>query len=346
MMSIGQTFAISMRRINKKWNKYALAMLVFLIPSIIVTALQITTQLIIETKTGCDLSTFVMYFWGLLSEEEIIKLQIDQNIMQRTLLLISPLCCAVSIVSLFSMFFTLPMSAYFLNVVRERDMTLGEAMKFAWKSVPLTLLMILKLIPWFLLFFVPGIIKTIQYSQAFYIKYDHPEWSSLECIKHSCKVTNGRKGRYFLYMLMLSALSSVGQSVINVAVNLLVNLVMFVLSIFLQNSVILVISNSLALAIIMGSISGCASIIFAAYLGVFKQALYAVYYEDARRSYLDDVEKDLRHTHESGFADVAHGDPFADNGSDSTVTYVGEATEVKKNDGGYADNNHGDPFGN
>ena len=53
-----------MRRINKKWNKYALAMLVFLIPSIIVTALQITTQLIIETKTGCDLSTFVMYFWG------------------------------------------------------------------------------------------------------------------------------------------------------------------------------------------------------------------------------------------------------------------------------------------
>ena len=30
MMSIGQTFAISMRRINKKWNKYALAMLVFL----------------------------------------------------------------------------------------------------------------------------------------------------------------------------------------------------------------------------------------------------------------------------------------------------------------------------
>ncbi len=319
-----------MRRINKKWNKYALAMLVFLIPSIIVTALQITTQLIIETKTGCDLSTFVMYFWGLLSEEEIIKLQIDQNIMQRTLLLISPLCCAVSIVSLFSMFFTLPMSAYFLNVVRERDMTLGEAMKFAWKSVPLTLLMILKLIPWFLLFFVPGIIKTIQYSQAFYIKYDHPEWSSLECIKHSCKVTNGRKGRYFLYMLMLSAINGVGGNIISYLFGML--------GFFGSGTLFIIILNVLNLV---------ASIIFAAYLGVFKQALYAVYYEDARRSYLDDVEKDLRHTHESGFADVAHGDPFADNGSsDSTVTYVGEATEVKKNDGGYADNNHGDPFGN
>lgn len=346
MMSIGQTFAISMRRINKKWNKYALAMLVFLIPSIIVTALSVAAQLTIFIKTGCEIEEFISYFAGTMTEEKMAELQIDPNVMQRTLLTLMPLEMATAAATFLTIFFQLPMAVYFLNVVRERDMTLGEAMKFAWKSVPLTLLMILKLIPWFLLFFVPGIIKTIQYSQAFYIKYDHPEWSSLECIKHSCKVTNGRKGRYFLYMLMLSALSSVGQSVINVAVNLLVNLVMFVLSIFLQNSVILVISNSLALAIIMGSISGCASIAFSAYFGVFEQALYAVYYEDARRSYLDDVEKDLRHTHESGFADGAHGDPFADNGSDSTVTYVGEATEVKKNDGGYADNNHGDPFGN
>ncbi len=329
MMSIGQTFAISMRRINKKWNKYALAMLVFLIPSIIVMALQITTKLIIEIKTGYDINVFVMYVLGWLSEEDIIELQIDQNIMQRTLLLISPLCCAVSIVSLFSMFFTLPMSVYFLNVVRERDMTLGEAMKFAWKSVPLTLLMILKLIPWFFLLVVPGIIKTIQYSQAFYIKYDHPEWSSLECIKHSCKVTNGRKGRYFLYMLMFSAINGVGGNIISYLFGML--------GFFGSGTLFIIILNVLNLV---------ASIIFAAYLGVFKQTVYAVYYEDARRSYLDDVEKDLRHTHESGFADVAHGDPFADNGSDSTVTYVGEATEVKKNDGGYADNNHGDPFGN
>lgn len=221
------------------------------------------------------------------------------------------------------------MAVYFLNVVRERDMTLGEAMKFTWKSVPLTLLMILKLIPWFLLFFVPGIIKTIQYSQAFYIKYDHPEWSSLECIKHSCKVTNGRKGRLFLYMLMFSAINGVGGNIISYLFGML--------GFFGSGTLFIIILNVLNLV---------ASIIFAAYLGVFKQALYAVYYEDARRSYLDDVENDLRHTHESGFADVAHGDPFADNGSDSTVTYVGEATEVKKNDGGYADNNHGDPFGN
>lgn len=330
MMSIGQTFAISMRRINKKWNKYALAMLVFLIPSIIVTALSVAAQLTIFIKTGCEIEEFISYFAGTMTEEKMAELQIDPNVMQRTLLTLMPLEMATAAATFLTIFFQLPMAVYFLNVVRERDMTLGEAMKFTWKSVPLTLLMILKLIPWFLLFFVPGIIKTIQYSQAFYIKYDHPEWSSLECIKHSCKVTNGRKGRLFLYMLIFSAINGVGGNIISYLFGML--------GFFGSGTLFIIILNVLNLV---------ASIIFAAYLGVFKQTLYAVYYEDARRSYLDDVEKDLRHTHESGFADVAHGDPFADNGSsDSTVTYVGEATEVKKNDGGYADNNHGDPFGN
>ena len=330
MMSIGQTFAISMRRINKKWNKYALAMLVFLIPSIIVTALSVAAQLTIFIKTGCEIEEFISYFAGTMTEEKMAELQIDPNVMQRTLLTLMPLEMATAAATFLTIFFQLPMAVYFLNVVRERDMTLGEAMKFTWKSVPLTLLMILKLIPWFLLFFVPGIIKTIQYSQAFYIKYDHPEWSSLECIKHSCKVTNGRKGRLFLYMLMFSAINGVGGNIISYLFGML--------GFFGSGTLFIIILNVLNLV---------ASIIFTAYLCVFKQTLYAVYYEDARRSYLDDVEKDLRHTHESGFADVAHGDPFADNGSsDSTVTYVGEATEVKNNDGGYADNNHGDPFGN
>lgn len=329
MMSIGQTFAISMRRINKKWNKYALAMLVFLIPSIIVTALSVAAQLTIFIKTGCEIEEFISYFAGTMTEEKMAELQIDPNVMQRTLLTLMPLEMATAVATFLTIFFQLPMAVYFLNVVRERDMTPGEAMKFTWKSVPLTLLMILKLIPWFFLLVVPGIIKTIQYSQAFYIKYDHPEWSSLECIKHSCKVTSGRKGRLFLYMLMFSAINGVGGNIISYLFGML--------GFFGRGTLFIIILNVLNLV---------ASIIFAAYLGVFKQALYAVYYEDARRSYLDDVEKDLRHTHESGFADVAHGDPFADNGSDSTVTYVGEATEVKKNDGGYADNNHGDPFGN
>ena len=330
MMSIGQTFAISMRRINKKWNKYALAMLVFLIPSIIVTAMSVASQATIFIKTGCDLEEFVSYFAGTMTDETMAELQIDPNLMQRTLLIILPMEISAAAATILTIFFQLPMAAYFLNIVRERDMTLGEAMKYAWKSVPLTLLMILKLIPWFLLFFVPGVIKAIQYSQAYYIKYDHPEWSSLECIKHSCKVTNGRKGRYFLYMLMLAVINGIGGNIISY--------VFEVIGLFGSGVWFIIAINVLNLA---------ASVVFSAYFGVFEQTLYTVYYEDARRSYLEDVEKDLRHTHESGFADGSHGDPFADNGSsDSTVTYVGEATEVKKNDGGYADNDHGDPFGN
>ena len=330
MMSIGQTFAISMRRINKKWNKYALAMLVFLIPSIIVTALSVASQATIYIKTGCKLEEFISYFAGTMTDETMAELQIDPNLMQRTLLIILPMEIAAAAATILTIFFQLPMAAYFLSVVREHDMTLGEAMKYARKSVPLTLLIVLKLIPWFLLFVVPGVIKTIQYSQAFYIKYDHPEWSSLECIKHSCKVTNGRKGRYFLYMLMLAVINGVGENIISY--------VFGVVGLFGSGVWFIVAVNVLNLA---------ASVIFSAYFNVFEQTLCSVYYEDARRSYLEDVEKDLRHTHEGSFADGAHGDPFADDGtSDSTVTDVGEATEVRKNDGGYADNDHGDPFGN
>lgn len=330
MMSIGQTFTISMRRINKKWNKYVLAMLVFLIPTMLVSALSLASQLIVYIKTGCDFNTFIEYFMFGLSDEIMAELQIDANVMQRTLLLMLPLGIASAVAYVLTIFVQLPMSVYFLNIVRERDMTLGEALKFAWKSVPLTLLTVIKLIPWFLLFIVPGIIKAFAYSQAFYIRYDHPEWSSLECIKHSCKVTDGRKGRLFLFVLLLSLLNGAGTGLISYIFN--------IIGIF---------GCSNAFVLILNVANFAANVMFLAYFGVFEQTVLAVHYEDMRRSYLDDVEKNLRNEHESGFADGNHGDPFADNGStDSTVTYVGEAAEVKKTDDGHTDNNHGDPFGN
>lgn len=323
MMSIGQTFAVTMRRINKKWNKLAAVILVFLIPSILASIVAVAVQLIVSIKTGCNLSTFMLYFMGGLTEEQITELQIDPNVMQRTLLILMPMYSASSLLSIASLFFTLPMSAYFLNVVRNRDLSLGEAMKFAWKSFTLSLMMILKLIPWFLLFIIPGIVKAIQYSQAYYIRYDHPDWSALKCIKHSCKVTEGRKGRLFLYMIMLGAISGVAQ-------NLISNLIL---------PLVLLSGIGMVSSVITAVVDVAATVAFSAYFGVFEQTLYAVYYEDARRSYIDDVERQMRSDRERGFGDN-HGDPFA-SGSDSDVTYVGEATTVdKKNDG-----SHGDPFG-
>lgn len=51
---------------------------------------------------------------------------------------------------------------------------------------------------WSLLFVIPGIIAAYRYSMAIYIMLDRPEKSVTECIRLSCQMTSGSKGRLFL----------------------------------------------------------------------------------------------------------------------------------------------------
>ena len=54
---------------------------------------------------------------------------------------------------------------------------------------------------WSMLFFIPGIIASLRYSQAFYIMLDHPEYSVMQCIRESKRLMTGRKGEYFVLSL-------------------------------------------------------------------------------------------------------------------------------------------------
>lgn len=54
---------------------------------------------------------------------------------------------------------------------------------------------------WALLLIVPGIIKSLSYSQTFFILRDHPEYSVSEAITASRKAMNGYKWKYFLLSL-------------------------------------------------------------------------------------------------------------------------------------------------
>ncbi len=54
---------------------------------------------------------------------------------------------------------------------------------------------------WSLLFIIPGIVKSISYSQTMYILNDHPEMSATEAITESRKMMNGHKMEYFVLML-------------------------------------------------------------------------------------------------------------------------------------------------
>lgn len=50
---------------------------------------------------------------------------------------------------------------------------------------------------WTLLFIIPGIVKGISYSMAFYIRNDHPEYTWKECINESKRLMEGNKWKYF-----------------------------------------------------------------------------------------------------------------------------------------------------
>lgn len=68
-------------------------------------------------------------------------------------------------------------------------------------NLVLGLMVTLFTVLWTLLFIIPGIVKGLSYSMAFYIKNDHPEYTWKQCIEESKKMTYGHKGQLFgLYL--------------------------------------------------------------------------------------------------------------------------------------------------
>lgn len=54
---------------------------------------------------------------------------------------------------------------------------------------------------WSLLLVVPGIIKALGWSMAYYIKVEHPEYTWKQCLDASTALTNGHKGDLFVLHL-------------------------------------------------------------------------------------------------------------------------------------------------
>ena len=69
------------------------------------------------------------------------------------------------------------------------------------KAMLLLVLMSVKIMLWSLLLVIPGIIAAFRYSQAFYVLADNPDMSVSQCIKESCRIMAGNKGRYFYLQL-------------------------------------------------------------------------------------------------------------------------------------------------
>ncbi len=90
----------------------------------------------------------------------------------------------------------------YLSMVREGKKPAMEDMFSGFnnfgQSLLLYVLVTIFTILWSLLLVVPGIIKAISYSQAFYILADHPEMTASEALKESMRIMDGHKMDYFV----------------------------------------------------------------------------------------------------------------------------------------------------
>ncbi len=78
------------------------------------------------------------------------------------------------------------------------------------QSICLYLLVNIFIFLWSLLFLIPGIIKALSYSQAFYILAEHPEMTATEALNESKLIMEGHKSELFVLYLSFIGWSLLG----------------------------------------------------------------------------------------------------------------------------------------
>ena len=100
--------------------------------------------------------------------------------------------------------FALGFAGYFLKRVRGQEIATKNIFDGFYRfsgSFLVQLLTQLFTFLWCLLLVIPGIVKALGYSMAFYIMYDNPDIRPLEAIKRSQIMMKGYKGKLFLLEL-------------------------------------------------------------------------------------------------------------------------------------------------
>ncbi len=96
---------------------------------------------------------------------------------------------------------------FFLSISRSETPQLSDLFtiyadwKTSLKLIGTSIVVSIFVILWTLLLIIPGIIKSLSYSQTFYVLKDHPEYSMTEAITESRKIMQGYKWKYFLLNL-------------------------------------------------------------------------------------------------------------------------------------------------
>ncbi len=94
-----------------------------------------------------------------------------------------------------------------LRLVRGESVRVGNVFdsfssaRLYFRTLGLYLLTIIYTVLWSILLIIPGIIKSLAYSQAYYVFRDNPNYSVNQSITESRRLMNGYKWTYFLLLL-------------------------------------------------------------------------------------------------------------------------------------------------
>lgn len=114
---------------------------------------------------------------------------------------IIPLIGALASIFVLTPGFSLGIITIYLNMTKGQKATVSDlfsGFNNFWGAFKVIFLVGLFTTLWSLLFVIPGIIKSISYSQAMYILAENPEIGALEAINRSKQMMDGHKMDYFV----------------------------------------------------------------------------------------------------------------------------------------------------
>lgn len=100
--------------------------------------------------------------------------------------------------------FSITVYWFYLNLIRDNKPQISQVLsiykngKTSLKLVGVSILQGIYILLWSLLLFIPGMIKTLSYSQTYFLLKDHPEYTVNHAITESKIRMKGYKWKYFL----------------------------------------------------------------------------------------------------------------------------------------------------
>ncbi|GAA4844466.1 hypothetical protein GCM10023331_31640 [Algivirga pacifica] len=99
----------------------------------------------------------------------------------------------------------LGMSDFFLTLARGKEASVSQLFngfnQFG-KALGVTLIMIMVIMVGMVLFFIPGIIAALAFSQVYFVMLDKPELGVMDTLKESHEIMKGKKRKLFLYAFL------------------------------------------------------------------------------------------------------------------------------------------------